>query len=376
MKKMDQEILELNVENEALKEDKKIKDVNCWEWLEKRYDMLKMIPSLTEENKSLKNRDEKFKTDIKNLNKRINELDTIIAKKITEVEFDKHGEIEKNFEKLSSNVELTRKKLDVNNSRLLDIENNSQWGKMERVVNENLENNTEKQEEAKIKRNVVIIGDSMLKHIDVEKLFPGSKSSRNECMPGATVEKLNNYVSRKNENDNQHISDVIVHAGSNNLPRDDVLKSVNKLASLLEIMRKKYKNASITFSPIIPKYDNKNIATCDEINNIMRRYCKNNGIEFIETRNLVINKNGIRFERLSRHDLLHLNREGIIMPLKSEKHVAICNNFAHHATITCHRHDSSNLDRPDTKLFHIMTPSAIGALPLSGVPLLRVLKSC
>ena len=53
----------------------------------------------TEENKSLKNRNEKFKTDIKNLNKRINELESITAKKITEVEINKQGEIEKKHRK-------------------------------------------------------------------------------------------------------------------------------------------------------------------------------------------------------------------------------------------------------------------------------------
>ena len=44
----------------------------------------------------------------------------------------------------------------------------------------------------------------------------------------------------------------------------------------------------------------------------MRKYCNNNGMNFLETRSLIINRDGLKFNRLSRYDLIHLNREGIV----------------------------------------------------------------
>ena len=168
----------------------------------------------------------------------------------------------------------------------------------------------------------------MLKHISVKKLLPGSNTSKNESIRGATAEKLYQYVSQKKHEDNGHITDVIIHAGSNNLPKDDVVKLSNILASLLEITRKKYRNVSITFSPLIPKYDNRNIHTCDKINDLMRKYCINNGMIFLETRNLIINRDGLKFNRLSQYDLIHLNREGIVAFGKHLKYYLNTKNVA------------------------------------------------
>ena len=91
---------------------------------------------------------------------------------------------------------------------------------------------------------------------------------------------------------------------------------VNKLVSLINTTRQKYAHTKVSFSPIIPKYNNNNIDECDRINNIMIKYCKFNGVvSFIETYNLFVNRHGIRFERLSKFDNLHLNRDGIKIKL-------------------------------------------------------------
>ena len=152
----------------------------------------------------------------------------------------------------------------------------------------------------------------MLNHISVEKLLPDSKESYNSCIRGAKIEHLEDFVLNQETSNNLNITDIIVHAGSNNLPNDSIMNVVNKLASLLRSTQQKILNAEIYFSPIIPKYDNKNIEICDKINDIMRIICKNYGIGFIQTRNLFVNRNGIKFERLSKYDQLHLNKDGIL----------------------------------------------------------------
>ena len=67
-------------------------------------------------------------------------------------------------------------------------------------------------------RRLIILGDSMLKHIAVNKLLPGS-DSENLCKPGSKVEDLIEFL-QNNEQKDDTVTDVIVHTGSNNLPNN------------------------------------------------------------------------------------------------------------------------------------------------------------
>ena len=71
-------------------------------------------------------------------------------------------------------------------------------------------------------------------------------------------------------------------------------------------------------------------------------------------------------------NLLTLHKQMLV------KHVAMCDKFNHR----CHENlpqagdlilvdAASNLNRQDSKLFHVMTPSAISALPLGTVIISR-----
>ena len=67
------------------------------------------------------------------------------------------------------------------------------------------------------------------------------------------------------------------------------------------------------YSSIIPKYNNRSIEICDYINMAIKRYCYRIKVHFIDTRNLFVNKEtGLRCQRLSIHDKLHLNRDGVM----------------------------------------------------------------
>ena len=44
------------------------------------------------------------------------------------------------------------------------------------------------------KRKLIIVGDSMLKHISVTKLLPDSDESINLCQPGSKVEDLKQFT--------------------------------------------------------------------------------------------------------------------------------------------------------------------------------------
>ena len=149
----------------------------------------------------------------------------------------------------------------------------------------------------------------MLKHIATEKLLPSSKNSINLTKPGATVEKLISQL--EGSDSDETVTDVIIHTGSNNLPRDDLVTLSNKISKAIHLAQKTYKNAQVFYSPIIPKHNNY-IRVCDDVNKAVSNYCLANGVTYINTRSIFINNRGLRFERLSVHDRLHFNRDGII----------------------------------------------------------------
>ena len=183
-------------------------------------------------------------------------------------------ELKGRVNKLQSRVaELERSKENIQ-ERVDDLEKQKEWvnniqevKKVEVKSNKTNENVSVKLSEAnhngksKI-RKLKILGDSMLKHISVKKLLPDCKDSENLCKPGATVEKLMDQLSatRKKVNVNDgYVTDVVVHIGSNNLPRDSPTTLINKLAKVLHMAQQTYVNAKVYFSPIIPKYNNTNI---------------------------------------------------------------------------------------------------------------------
>ena len=83
-----------------------------------------------------------------------------------------------------------------------------------------------------------------------------------------------------------------------------------------------FRNATVHYSSIIPKKVDKSIRTCDKINGMIRQLCefKGNKFNYIDTRGLFVKNGGIRYERLSQRDKLHLNREGIMVMGKHLKY--------------------------------------------------------
>ena len=73
----------------------------------------------------------------------------------------------------------------------------------------------------------------MLKHIDPEKLSPNSHSE-NRIVPGAKIEDTIEELKRIRDNpNNDTVTDVIIHAGTNNLPKDDCVYVADKLREAL-----------------------------------------------------------------------------------------------------------------------------------------------
>ena len=141
----------------------------------------------------------------------------------------------------------------------------------------------------------MIFGDSMLRHIDAEKIFPHS-NSENRCVLGASIEETTYSIMKiRGKPDNDNVTDVLIHCGTNNLPRADSEQAANDIGRTLHIAQQVFKNATIHFSPIIPKKVNKSISQCDKINGLVRTICGSNSYNFIDTRGLFVKNRNIRF---------------------------------------------------------------------------------
>lgn len=161
-------------------------------------------------------------------------------------------------------------------------------------------------------RKLLLIGDSIIKYIDANRLMHTRKNYK-FCLPGATIETIENILINTYKHLNHDIvTDVLVHVGTNNIPQDHFNIVINSVARLLHTVQKLFPQSDIYFSGIIPKYSNAYIGVTDKINYAVRNWCRANGYHFIDTRGLFVNsKHRIRFDRLSKNDRLHLNRAGV-----------------------------------------------------------------
>ena len=161
-------------------------------------------------------------------------------------------------------------------------------------------------------RKLLLIGDSMIKYIDANRLMYTRKNDK-LCLPGATIETIENEIVKQYKGgNNDAYTDVLVHVGTNNIPHDHPNIVINSLARLMHTVRKIFPLAEMYCSGIIPKYSNAYIIITDKINYALRNWCRVNGCHFVDTRGLFVNsKYRIRFDRLSKNDRLHLNRAGV-----------------------------------------------------------------
>ena len=86
----------------------------------------------------------------------------------------------------------------------------------------------------------MILGDSMLKHIDPEKLVPNSRSE-NRCDPGARIEHLIETLDQLRGNpDNQDVTDVVIHSGTNNLLGTNDKELSNEIGKALNVAQQAF----------------------------------------------------------------------------------------------------------------------------------------
>ena len=176
-------------------------------------------------------------------------------------------------------------KLDLKSSQRKDLQDNKENKKHSQVK--------WKKEE---KKNICIVGDSMLKNIT------GSGLSKDHTVkirphPGATTVDMIDYI----KPELRHKPDIVIlHCGTNDITND--VNTVKKIKKLVKEIEENDGSTDIVISGLIKRFDRNAIDDIERINEKIKRWCLGKGLTFIDNNNIN--------ESCLNRGKLHLNRRG------------------------------------------------------------------
>ena len=159
---------------------------------------------------------------------------------------------------------------------------------------------------AKEKKDVIIIGDSIIRHLDTDKINPGKQNTL-ECLPGAKIGHVRNKLVQIN--DKYDCQSLILHFGSNNIPDDTPEVVYRKILATVEDTRKAMPNTKIFVSAILPKLGNKFNKGINYVNQKLFDISIRKGFYYIHNHNFCAN--GIIDRKLYSKDNIHLSYSGV-----------------------------------------------------------------
>ena len=130
---------------------------------------------------------------------------------------------------------------------------------IERKINEiELNNDPEisfdlREPPTKGKKNILLIGDSIVNHIDIKKITDDESSIDLHCIPGARCDQIYDRLSELTK-----ITDyakIVCHVGTNYVPQHGPEFVSNKILDFLHKIQMQAPNSKICWSPILPKID-------------------------------------------------------------------------------------------------------------------------
>ena len=147
----------------------------------------------------------------------------------------------------------------------------------------------------------LVIGDSMVKNIDSEKLETAAKQ-KTVChsYSGATVEQIHQKIEEYwNEDHNYHR--VVIHVGTNYLPHEKPEEVAKKMETL--ITKVQTHANEVAASIVIRRYDNKvRASNITHYNNLLHQLCIKHNVTYID--NDCIDRSMLNGSNL------HLNKHG------------------------------------------------------------------
>ena len=128
---------------------------------------------------------------------------------------------------------------------------------------------------------MLIIGDSIIKHIDVNRIYPGHTNMK-VCLPGARADKV--YEKIVELNHKYCYDTVIVHVGSNYIPHKSSNYISRDLITKLEAIQQLLPSTKLHFSEVLPKQTTNFLHGISKLNRFMREECTDRDIGYIHHR--------------------------------------------------------------------------------------------
>ena len=124
----------------------------------------------------------------------------------------------------------------------------------------------------------MIIGDSIIKHIDPRKL--SKKSVYKRSFPGKRIEEIHDEID--NIYLNVEPSHVIIHAGTNNPPSEGADSCIRQMQKLVLKTRSKFQNSKIGISSLIHRDDINVTGKLSAVNDKVKEMANKDDFVFID----------------------------------------------------------------------------------------------
>ena len=147
--------------------------------------------------------------------------------------------------------------------------------------------------------DLLIIGDSIVKHLDIEKIMPGGKNLL-KCIRGARAHViLSNFAELSQK---YNFKRVIMHIGTNYIPSKSSTYIRREMMNLMEALQDYRPETYFSFSEILPKLTGDYYRGIGNLNRMLKEECHDRRAGFIEHW-----KFGWGYDR----DQLFIKRDGI-----------------------------------------------------------------
>ena len=160
---------------------------------------------------------------------------------------------------------------------------------------------------AKNKLDLLIVGDSIVKYVNPEKINPGGRNKL-ICIPGGTLPDIRNaliYESKHN-----YIDSLVLNLGTNHLSFESPTSIGEQLSNFCAEIRQNLPNTRLLFSGLLPKTSDYYTPTVSFINNRLFQASKIHGFKLIMHKKFFYEDGSINFSLLSK-DKIHLNKHGV-----------------------------------------------------------------
>ena len=164
----------------------------------------------------------------------------------------------------------------------------------------------------KVDKDLVFIGDSIIKHVKLNLVNP-DKTNELCCIPGADISRIEQEIIKADEKYN--MKKLALHVGSNEIPINDPEKVAHKLVNLIKATKKQMPDTELYFSAILPKISSSYNPGINYINQFLYNSSKTDNFTFVQhpqfSRNGIINFDNYARVEVQSNRAIHLSKGGV-----------------------------------------------------------------